>query len=200
MRSIGPKCKQCRREGEKLFLKGERCSTQKCAIVRRNTAPGKGKKSMTSKLSEFGKQLREKQKTKRIFGITEKVFRNYYQKASSRRGNTGDNILTLLEIRLDNIIYKAGFTSSRNQARQLVSHGFFAINGKRVDIPSISLRPGDKITAYKEFKSNLEQEHRSPSWLKVDFTKKAIEVLSFPEKDELEKSVAVNMIVEFYSR
>lgn len=161
---------------------------------------------MRTKLSEFGKQLREKQKVKRIFGITEKVFRNYYEKASQRKGTTGDNILTLLEVRLDNIIYRAGFADSRNQARQLVSHGMFELNGRKVDIPSISIKPGEKIKLRDKSADNpvvgkiFDRKIKAPQWLKIDGKKKEIEILRLPSKDELEKSVMINLIVEFYSR
>lgn len=206
MRDTGPKCRKCRREGEKLFLKGERCTTQKCAVVRRNTVPGQGGRPQKTKLSEYGKQLREKQKAKRIFGVTEKVFRNYYDKASQRKGITGDNLLILLETRLDNTIYRAGFADSRSQARQMVTHGLFEINGKKVDIPSILLKSGDKITLKERSAANSvvakvgERKIKSPGWMKIDIQKKLIEILGYPEKDELEKSISINLIVEFYSR
>lgn len=205
MRDTGPKCRKCRREGEKLFLKGERCTTQKCAVVRRHTTPGQVSKGQ-SKLSEYGKQLREKQKAKRIFGVSEKVFRNYYDKASRRKGITGDNLLILLETRLDNAIYRAGFTDSRDQARQLVSHGLFEINDKKVDIPSILLTVGDKITLREKSKNNSivskagERKVKSPDWMRIDISKNMIEIVRYPEKDELEKSILINLIVEFYSR
>ena len=200
------KCRKCRRENTKLFLKGERCHTQKCAIVRRNTAPGKGKAARMSKLSEFGKQLREKQKAKRIFGISEKVFRNYYESASQRKGLTGNNILTLLEMRLDNVVFRAGFADSRAQARQMVSHAVFEIDGKKVDIPSIFLKMGAKVTLREKHAAHpvvaklADRKFAPPKWMKVDMKKKEIEILRFPESDELERSIEINLIVEFYSR
>jgi small subunit ribosomal protein S4 len=206
MRETDAKCRKCRREGEKLFLKGEKCNGQNCAVVRRNTAPGQDSKSRRGKMSEFGKQLREKQKAKRIYGVNEKVFRNYYEKASKRKGVTGDNLLTLLELRLDNAIYRAGFADSRAQARQLASHRLFELDGRSVDIPSISLKPGNKLSLRAKSQNNpvvaqvTERKIKAPKWLKVDAQKKTIEIVRFPESDELESSVAMNLIVEFYSR
>ncbi|MCT4591945.1 MAG: 30S ribosomal protein S4 [Candidatus Gracilibacteria bacterium] len=206
MSTNNAKCRLCRREGEKLFLKGERCHTQKCAVQRRNTPPGKDPKNRFSKLSEFGRQLREKQKAKRIFGVAEKVFRNYYQKASSMKGICGENLLALLERRLDNVVYRAGLADSRSQARQMVSHGIFEFNGRRVDIPSISVRPGDLITirevsaAHPVAAKASERKIKVPSWIKFDVKKSQVEIVRFPEKDELEQSIVINLIVEFYSR
>lgn len=206
MHDTGAKCRKCRREGEKLFLKGERCGTQKCAIVRRHTAPGQSPKGQRGKVSEYGKQLREKQKAKRIFGVTEKVFSNYYEKASGMKGITGDNILKLLELRMDNVVYKSGFVDSRNQARQLVTHGIFELNGRRVDIPSISLKIGDKITVRAKSSDNpiiaklADRKLKPPRWLNVELGSKTIEIVKFPEKDEFDKSISINLIVEFYSR
>jgi small subunit ribosomal protein S4 len=206
MREIGAKCRKCRREGEKLFLKGERCNTQKCAVVRRNTPPGVAAKAHRGKLSEYGKQLREKQKARKIFGVTEKVFHNYYVEAERRKGLTGDNLLSLLEMRLDNIVYRAGFTDSRNQSRQMVSHGLFELNGKKVDVPSISLRPGDQVVLREKSAGNPvvakmdSRKVKSPQWMAIDSKKNMIEIKRFPTKDEMEKSIAVNLIVEFYSR
>jgi len=200
------KCKQCRREGEKLFLKGERCNTQKCAMVRRATLPGKNPKDRIAKLSEFGKQLREKQKAKKIFGISEKVFRNYYAKASKLKGVTGDNLLSLLERRVDNIVYKAGFADSRAQARQMVTHGLFTLNGKKIDIPSISAKEGDVLVVRDKaidtqiIQATQNRKIKTPKWLKVDIKKYSVSIERLPEKDELEKSIAINLIIEFYSR
>ncbi len=210
MRYTGPKCRLCRREGEKggekLFLKGDRCHTQKCAVTRRNTVPGKGAKERAGKLSEYGKQLREKQKAKRIFGLSEKTFRKYYKKAGQRKGVTGDNLLRLLEMRLDNIIYRSGMTDSRSQARQMVNHGIFELNGKKVDIPSMLVRPEDKITvAERAMKHPViaainDRKTKPPKWMKVNVSKKEIEILRYPETEEFENSIAISLIVEFYSR
>lgn len=200
------KCRKCRREGEKLFLKGERCTSQKCAVVRRNTLPGKNPKDRVGKLSEFGRQLREKQKAKRIFGISEKVFFNYYTKATQHKGITGENILRALETRLDNVVYKAGFADSRAQARQMVSHGIFTLNGRRVDIPSITVSANDKIVVRERsvhmpaILKLAERKLKVPGWLKVDAKKNQVDVVRAPETDELESSIAINLIVEFYSR
>lgn len=206
MRGSTAKCRLCRREGEKLFLKGERCNSQKCAVSRRNTAPGQGAKARFGKLSEFGKQLREKQKAKRIFGIDEKVFVNYYEKAVNQKGASGQNLLILLERRLDNVVYRAGLADSRKQARQMVTHGLLELNGVRVDIPSILVRPGDKVVmrersrGHQAYTKTAERKIKIPNWLKLDINKHQIEVIRMPEADELEQSIAVSLIVEFYSR
>jgi len=206
MRDVSAKCRKCRREGEKLFLKGERCHTQKCAVVRRFAKPGQKQNSRAGKLSEFGKQLREKQKAKRMYGLSEKTFVNYFKKASQRKGATGDNFLKLLELRLDNIVYRAGLADSRAAARQMVSHGIFEINNKKVNIPSILLKPGQKISivakhaAHPVLKKISERKFSPPKWLKLDASKMIVEVERFPETDETENSIVVSLIVEFYSR
>jgi small subunit ribosomal protein S4 len=206
MRDTSAKCRKCRREGEKLFLKGERCQTQKCAIIRRYTKPGQKPNQRPGKLSEFGKQLREKQKAKRIFGVSEKSFRNYFKKASARKGAAGQNFLQLLETRLDNAIFRAGFADSRAQARQIVAHGAFEVNGKKVNIPSFSLRPGDKISvreknlAHPVIRKISDRKFAAPGWLKMDAKKLTVEITRFPESDELESSIVVSLIIEFYSR
>ena len=200
------KCKQCRREAEKLFLKGERCNTQKCAMVRRSTLPGKNPKDRVGKMSEFGKQLREKQKAKKIFGISEKVFRNYYDKASKMKGITGENLLSLLERRVDNVVYKAGFADSRAQARQMVTHGLFNLNGKRIDVPSISVKMGDVVSVRSKstdtaiIQATANRKIKTPKWLSVDIKKYSASIERMPEMEELEKSIVINLIIEFYSR
>src|SRR6187401_1376553 len=153
-RNLDAKCRQCRREGEKLFLKGEKCFTDKCAIERRNYPPGQhGQKN--TRLSDYGVQLREKQKVKRIYGLLERQFRSYYQKASGQKGNTGENLLRMLESRLDNIVYRMGFAVTRAAARQLVSHAAIRVNGKKVNLPSYQVRPGDEVAVSERAKSQL---------------------------------------------
>ena len=149
-RYIGPVCRLCRREGMKLFLKGERCYTEKCAIEKRNFAPGQHGKTRKSKLPGYGVQLREKQKVKRIYGVLEDQFRRYFEQAERTRGITGETLLQLLERRLDNVAYRLGFATSRPQARQLVRHGHFTVNGRKVDIPSFSVKPGDVVAVRRE--------------------------------------------------
>jgi len=205
MKYNGPKCRLCRREGKKLFLKGDRCTSQKCAVVRRNTLPGKGEGKMSSKLSEYGKQLREKQAAKRIFGISEKQMSNYYERATNLKGIAGENLLLLLEMRFDNIIYRSGLSSSRSQARQMVSHKTFLINGKRSNVASIRIKKKDVITFKKEDLSQLSLERSKnnskmiPKWISVDFKSKKIEITRLPELEELENSINPHLIIEFYS-
>ncbi len=201
MRYTGPKAKLCRRLGVNLF------GTEKYTKIlrKRQSKPGvHGAKF--SKKSEFGKQLDEKQKARFIFGVSEKQTSGYMKKASAQQGDTGENFLRLFERRLDNVIYVAQFAVTRPQARQMVGHGHFKLNGRRVDIPSIMVRPGDKIELVDKFaKSPLyadldKLKDYSPKWLKVDLKKKTLEVLALPEKDDLEKSIDSQLIVEFYSR
>jgi small subunit ribosomal protein S4 len=203
MRNTGPKARLCRKYKTNLF------GTSKYTKIleKKMNKPGMhGAKSSFGKLSEFGTQLSEKQKARILFGISEKQFRNYFIKASKMQGETGENLLRLLELRLDNLIYVSQFAVTRMQSRQMVGHGHFRLNGRRVDIPSILVRPGDKIELVDKMKnshlySGLEKlKDYSPKWLKVDLKKAAIEVLSMPEKDELEKSIDSQLIVEFYSR
>ncbi len=200
-RYIGPKCKKCRRIGESV------CGTAKCALLRRNTPPGIHGAQRT-RVSEYGLQLREKQKAKAIFGIMEKQFRNYYLKASARTGNTAELFLRLLEQRLDNVVYRAGFASTRRQARQLVSHGHFKVNGKRCDIPSrqveggdvIELRDKSKKGAYIQSQLDAMKNHHSPKWLLVDNKATTVTVQSTPDMMDMEQGIAINLIVEYYSR
>lgn len=202
------KCKKCRRAGEKLFLKGSRCHTAKCAVVKRKYAPGfHGPKQMV-RLSEYGKQLRNKQKLKRMYGLMEKQFVNYYKAALKSTGDTGALILQSLESRLDNVIYRIGLAESRAQARQLVSHGHFLVNGKKMNIPSYRVRTEDEITVrpksknhklLKEVSKKLERQE-IPSWIKFDRTELVAKVLSAPEVSQLKESTNITGIVEFYSR
>ena len=202
------RCRQCRRAGEKLFLKGQRCFTKKCAIERRNYAPGQhGNTGRPAKITDYGKQLREKQKMRQVYRVLEGPFRTYVAEASRRRGVTGENLLQLLEMRLDNTVFRLGFASSRAQARQLVNHGHFTVNGKPVDIPSYQVRPGSVITvAEGSRKIPVIQEalanrgSRTPEWLSLDANQFTGTVLSAPRRDQVDTTVHENTIIEFYSR
>ena len=204
-RDRSPKCKQCRREGVKLFLKGERCLTEKCAVERRSYPPGEHGRGRI-KQSEYLLQLREKQKARRYYGILEKQFRNYYKRAARQQGITGDRLLQLLELRLDNVIYRLGFASSRAQARQLVRHGHFQVNGRRVNIPSYRLR-NDDIVSMKP-NSAVEQVIRDatdltasvPAWLEADHDNLSARVLKTPERVEIDAPIEEQLIVELYSK
>src|SRR5512141_257410 len=182
-RYIGPVCRLCRREGMKLFLKGERCYTEKCAIEKRNLPPGQHGKARKAKLVGYGLQLREKQKVKRIYGVLENQFRHYFETAERTRGITGEMLLQLLERRLDNVVYRLGLATSRPQARQLVRHGHFLINGKKVDVPSYSLKAGDV-----------------PAWLSFDANTITGRVVSMPTREQINLPVQEQLIVELYSK
>ncbi len=204
----GPVCRLCRREGEKLFLKGERCYTDKCAMERRPYAPGEHGQSRGRKLSEFGVQLREKQKVKRIYGILESQFSGYFEKAEHQPGVTGDNFLQILESRLDNVVYRLGFATSRNEARQFVRHGHIKVNGRRVDIPSYQVDTGDKIEvkdSSKDMKRMTEvvefnEGQEAPSWLETNLDQLEGKVLGDPVRDDIDLPMQEQLIVEFYSR
>ncbi|RJO60027.1 30S ribosomal protein S4 [candidate division WS5 bacterium] len=208
MAKIQEQCRQCRREGEKLFLKGERCNSQKCAVFRRTYAPGiHGLASGRRKSSDYGIQLREKQKVKRIYGILEGQFRNYYEKADAKQGLTGEILLKFLEMRLDNIVYRMGLAPSRRLARQLVGHGHFTVNGKGVNIPSYEVKAGDKIEVKKSSQGNSyfseikkKKEKSEASWVLVDLAKLKGEVKSVPEREELDPNIQEQLIVELYSK
>lgn len=201
-------CRQCRREGEKLFLKGDRCYSEKCAIERRPYVPGQHGHGRRQKPTEYGLQLREKQKTKRIYGLMEKQFRNYFKKADRQQGITGENLLILLERRLDNIVYRLGFASSRKEARQLVNHGHFTLNGKRADIPSMLLRIDDVIEVKEASKGSAKfQEIKDqaayktpPEWLSVDVENLTGKVQAYPTREQIDTAVSEQLIVELYSR
>lgn len=201
-------CRQCRREGEKLYLKGDRCYSDKCALERRPYAPGVHGQGRRQKLSEYGIQLREKQKTKRIYGVQERQFRNYFEKAERQRGITGENLLILLERRLDNVVYRLGFASSRKEARQLVNHGHFTVNGKKVNIPSMLVKVGDVIQVREKSKASPKfQELKEqaaykavPEWLSVDVENMSGTVLAYPTRDQIDTPVKEQLIVELYSR
>jgi small subunit ribosomal protein S4 len=204
-RTTGPKCKQCRREGMKLFLKGERCLTEKCGIERRSYPPGQHGRGRT-KQSEYLTQLREKQKAKRYYGVLEKQFRNYYEKASRRTGITGENLLRFLELRLDNVVYRLGFAASRAQARQFVRHGHFLVNGRRVNIPSFQLRPDDVLsmrsgsTAEDSIRDATDLTASVASWLQADHDNLTGKVLRHPDREEIDTPVQEQLIVELYSK
>lgn len=200
-------CKLCRRDGEKLFLKGTRCTTDKCAIDKRKYPPGQHGQRR-GKLSDYAVQLKEKQKVKRIYGLLEKQFSKYFKEAEKKRGITGELLLQYLERRLDNIVYRIGFTSNRNQARQLVIHGHFRVNGKKVNIPSYNVKAGDVIAVHElsrklsVFSENLQrQQHEGVlSWLEVNFTDFNGKVLHLPGRDDIPLAAKEQLIVEFYSR
>ncbi|HJD00890.1 30S ribosomal protein S4 [Candidatus Arthromitus sp. SFB-turkey] len=203
----GPQCKLCRREGMKLFLKGDRCYSNKCAVVRRQNAGAPGQHGQTrKKLSNFGLQLREKQKTKRIYGMLEKQFRLTYDKADKKAGITGENLISFLEMRLDNVVFKLGFANSRREARQLVSHGHFSVNGRKVDIASYRVKINDiievreKSRSLEKFKVLFENNTSIPSWLTIDGERYRGKVVSIPSKDDLNVQFNETLIVEFYSK
>ncbi len=204
-RDRGPQCKQCRREGMKLFLKGERCLTDKCGVERRAYPPGDHGRGR-AKQSEYRLQLREKQKARRYYGVLEKQFRNYYDKASRQPGVTGENLLRLLETRFDNVIVRLGFAGSRRQARQLVLHGHWIINGRRVDIPSYQVRPNDVITfkpgtgAEQVIRDATDLTSVVPAWLQADHDGLTAKVLRQPERQEIDAPVQEQLIVELYSK
>jgi small subunit ribosomal protein S4 len=203
----GPVCRLCRRDGVKLFLKGERCYTSKCAIERRKYPPGQHGQRQR-KLAEYGVQLREKQKLKRIYRVLERQFRSYFKEAVRRKGVTGEILLQLLELRLDNAVYRLGFGLSRRQARQLVNHGHFQVNGRRVNIPSYQLRPGDVVSVTEKSKqAGAIQEaiastggRRTPEWLSVDLAAMNGTVHTVPTREQIDTQVNEALIVEFYSR
>ena len=206
-RYTGADCRLCRREGAKLFLKGDRCYTDKCAMERRAYAPGEaGRKRV--KENEYLLQLREKQKTKRIYGVLEKQFRAYYDIASRKQGVTGENLLTILESRLDNVVYRLGFAKSRAEARQQVRHGHIHVNGRRVDIPSFRVRPGDLISVAPKAKEMLviksalisNERVQVPAWLEVDIEKLQGSVLALPQRDQIDLDIREQLIVELYSK
>lgn len=204
-RYTGSKCKLCRREGVKLFLKGDRCYSPKCPIERKGAvAPGQHGQKRISRLSDYGIRLREKQKARRIYGLMEKTFKNYYQKASQFKGETGKRLLQLLETRLDNVLFKAGFVGSRSQARQLITHGFCLVDGHKVNISSYRLKPGQVVTLntkglkHDSFKRNSEKKITIPSWLKRKAA--VVKIDRLPDREEMEQDLDEQLIVEFYSR
>ncbi|MBF0592187.1 MAG: 30S ribosomal protein S4 [Nitrospirae bacterium] len=202
-----PLCRLCRRDGEKLFLKGQRCLTDKCAIERRKYGPGQHGQRR-AKLSDYAIQLKEKQKVRRIYGLMEGQFRKYFAQANSKKGVTGEMLLQFLELRLDNIVHRMGFAANRNQARQLIGHGHFLVNGSKVNIPSYRLRAGDRVGVVEASKAiGCIQESVSrvthagvPRWLQIDPAVMEGKVLHIPSRDDIQIEVKEQLIVEFYSR
>ena len=206
-RYTGPSCKLCRREGEKLFLKGDKCYTDKCPVARRPYAPGQHGQQK-KKLSEYGLQLREKQKARRFYGVLEKQFRKYFEMARDMKGVTGENLLKILESRLDNVVYRLGLATSRAEARQIVKHNHITVNGKRVNIPSYLVSPGDVIAVTEHMKNSekvkmiLESTGNKvvPSWLEFDADNLTGRVVSLPNREEIDLPVREQLIVELYSK
>lgn len=207
-RNLDPKCRQCRREGEKLFLKGEKCYTDKCSVERRAYAPGQHGQKSGARLSDYGVHLREKQKVRRIYGVLEGQFRTIYKEAARRRGVTGEALLQLLESRLDNVAYRMGFGASRSEARQVVRHNGVLVNGKRVNIPSYRLRAGDtvelteKTRAHLRVKAAMEaaESRGFPEWLQVDTKAGKGVYKSAPERSELPSTINESLVIELYSK
>ena len=207
-RYIGPVCRLCRREGMKLFLKGERCYTDKCAIEKRNVPPGQHGRSRKAKMVGYGVQLREKQKVKRTYGVLENQFRRYFEAADRQKGITGALLLQMLERRMDNVIYRLGFATSRPQARQLVRHGHFTVNGKKVDIPSFQVRQGDMVGVRQSSVANVTIQHAMeevkgrgvPEWLMLDAAATAGRISQLPTREQINLPVQEQLIVELYSK
>ena len=210
-RTTGPVCKQCRREGEKLYLKGERCFSPKCAIERRAYPPGEHgyeQQFRRRRPTAYGMQFREKQKVRRIYGLLERQFRRYFQEAVRREGMTGTNLLIILESRLDNVVYRLGLATSRAQARQLVNHGHFDVNGRRCDVASALLRPGDVVSIHPSsqqlpyFKQIAEviADRAIPTWLSLDPVDLTGRVVNYPAREDIDSKVNEQLVVEFYSR
>ena len=206
-RYTGPVCRLCRREGAKLYLKGDRCYSDSCSFTKRSYAPGQHGQNR-KKVSEYGLQLREKQRARRVYGVLEGQFRTYFDKADRQKGITGENLLVLLERRLDNVVYRLGFAASRTQARQLVRHRHFTVNGKRVDIPSYQIKPGDVIQVKETSKqSPLIKEiaeavttKTTPAWLEVQAEEMIGKIVRYPNRDEIDTPIQEHLIVELYSR
>ncbi|MEI0494195.1 30S ribosomal protein S4 [Brachyspira intermedia] len=200
-------CRLCRREKMKLMLKGDRCLTAKCAITKKRDVPGPANRKM-KQLSEYGIQMREKQKVKRIYGVLEKQFRNYYHEAIRVAGVSGENLLRLLELRLDNVVYRLGLAKSRNQARQFVAHGFISVNGKRITVPSYCVKVGDKVSitergnAVAEVKTIVEglKSEYVPAWLSLDLSNKTGEIVTLPIREHIEYPINEQLIIEYYSK
>ena len=206
-RYTGPSCKLCRREGTKLFLKGERCTSGKCAFDHRSTAPGQHG-AARKKVEEYGKQLREKQKARRYYGVLEGQFKHYYELAEKKEGITGQNLLIILETRLDNVVYRMGMAASRKEARQLVLHAHFTLNGKKVTIPSLLVKAGDVIAVKESSRDSVKikelaeamQSAITPKWLDVDKTALSAKVLSLPAREDIDFEFEEQLIVELYSK
>ena len=200
-------CRQCRREGQKLFLKGDRCYTEKCAMNNRAFAPGQHGQGRT-KASEYGNQLREKQKAKRFYGVLESQFRSYIEMAERRQGQTGENLLSILECRLDNVVYLLGFAMSRAEARQMVSHGHIVVNGRKVNIPSYQVKPGmtvslkERSRGIEKIKANIEANafRAAPKWLEYDANSLTAKVVAVPAREDIDLPIEEHLIVELYSK
>jgi small subunit ribosomal protein S4 len=207
-RNLDAKCRQCRREGEKLFLKGEKCFTDKCAVERRAYAPGQHGQKKNTRLSEYGGQLREKQKVRRIYGVLERQFRLTYKQAESQRGITGESLLQILESRLDNVSYRMGFGASRSEARQVVRHNGVLVNGKRVNIPSYQVRPGDVVEVVEKSKAQLRikaaiaaaEQRGFPEWIDMDTKAFKGTYKAKPQRAELPATINEHLVVELYSK
>jgi len=208
-RDTGAQCRKCRRAGEKLFLKGDRCATAKCAVSKRQSAPGVHGKKVSRGQSEYGIQLSAKQKLKRIYGVLERQFRKHFDEVVGKPGITGDLLMSRLEMRLDAIVYRAGFASSRTQARQLVNHGLMSVNGKKVDIPSYEVKIGDVIAIngikegkayFKNLEPNIKNKKDFPSWISFDLSKMEAKVTNIPTREEIGINVDAQIVVEYYSR
>jgi small subunit ribosomal protein S4 len=207
-RNLDPKCRQCRREGEKLFLKGEKCFSDKCALERRAYAPGQHGQKSGQRLSGYGVQLREKQKIRRIYGVLERQFRKVYAEADRRKGQTGENLLQLLEGRLDAVAYRMGFGASRAEARQVVRHNGVKVNGRRVNIPSYTLRPGDVVELSETARNQLRtkaalaaaESRGFPEWLQVDVKEAKGTFKAYPARSEMSSTINESLVVELYSR
>ena len=204
-RYTGPSCKLCRREGTKLYLKGERCLSDKCAFNRRTAAPGQHG-AAKKKLTEYGMQLREKQKAKRYYGVLEKQFHSYYEKADNQEGIAGENLLRLLERRLDNVVFRMGLAASHKEARQLVLHGHFTLNGHKANIPSILVKVGDVIAVKETDSAKIKElveamgEKISPKWLEIDKNAGSAKVIAMPERDDIDFEFNEQLIIELYSK
>lgn len=206
-RYTGPSCRVCRREGLKLYLKGDRCYTDKCAINRRGYAPGQHGQGRR-KLSEYGIQLREKQKARRTYGVLERQFKKYFEMAERQKGVTGENLLRILESRLDNVVYRMGFASSRAEARQLVRHGHFEVNGRKVNIPSYLTKTGDVVTVREKSRGNdrikelveAAEQRNIPRWIQVDYEKMEGKIIDLPSREDIDIPIEEHLIVELYSR
>jgi small subunit ribosomal protein S4 len=207
-RNLDPKCRQCRREGEKLFLKGEKCFTDKCSIERRSYAPGQHGQKSGQRLSGYGQQLREKQKIRRLYGVLERQFRKVFAEASRRKGQTGENLLQLLEGRLDSVAYRMGFGASRAEARQIVRHNGVLVNGRRVNIPSFNVSPGDTVQLTEAARIHLRtkaameaaESRGFPEWIEVDVKAGRGTFKAYPVRDELPPTIKEGLVVELYSR
>ena len=205
-RDTGAKCKQCRREGEKLFLKGDRCYSRNCAVSRRSSPPGEGPKKRRPRRSQYQIHLREKQKARRIYGVRERQFRIYVAHAKAVKGATGQALLAMLERRLDNMMYRAGFAASRQQARQLITHGHVALNGRPTNIPSALMRPGDVVSIKEERRAKVKaileanQDRDIPAWIERNADAMKFQIIADPSIEQLGIDISANLIVEFYSR